>query len=344
MRRTAVVVATGIAAVAISGGPAQAIARGQDAGDGRYPFSAELVMTGIPAAGGGTRDSSCSGSLVAPHWIITAGHCFKDAAGRHVDHPVAARTVAVVGRADLAGSDGTEATVVAVRQSPTHDIALARLDRAVTAVAPVRLATAAPRTGARVRLTGYGLTGSDDGTLPERMQTGEFRVGAVTATRIGMSGIAPHADTSPCEHDSGGPYFTGTGPATLVAVVSRGPACPHTGADTAARVDTARSWILSVIGADLTARVTPPSTAPPPASALAPPASALAPPAAALAAPPAERFTPEPAAVDRRWPGMAGAAGLAGALVLLPLVLRRRKGPAPAGMHRPAAVRSHRRR
>ncbi len=321
MRRAAIVLATGLAAIAATGAPAQAIARGEDAADGRYAFSAELVMTGIPTLDGSTRDSSCSGSLVAPHWIITAGHCFKDAHDRHVSRPVAKTTVAVVGRADLTGDGGTEATVVEVRQSPTHDIALARLDHAVTGVVPVRVATAAPKTGTAVRLTGFGLTGDAGGALPNRMQTGEFRVTSVTGTQIGMSGIAPHADTSPCEHDSGGPYFTGPDTApTLVAVVSRGPDCPHRGADTSARVDTAASWIRSVIGTDLS---TPATRKPAPAT------MSAVPPAAAAAVP------PRPG--GGRWPMAAGVAGAA-AVVLAPLTLRRRRP------RRPSTVRSHRRR
>jgi secreted trypsin-like serine protease len=320
MRRIAIVLAAGLAVIAGSGSPAFAIARGADAADGRYPFSAKLEMTGIPTLDGSTRDSSCSGSLIAPHWIITAGHCFKDARDRHVSRPVAKKTVAIVGRADLSGSGGDEATVVEVHQSPTHDIALAKLDRAITDVAPVRIATSPPRTGSEVRLTGFGFTSGEEGSLPSRMQTGEFRVTSISGVSVGMSGIAPHANTSPCEHDSGGPYFTGPDSRpTLVAVVSRGPDCPHTGADTSARVDTAATWIRSLIRTD---RVTPPTPKPTQGQPSPTPAAALPPPAAA--------------GTGDHWPMAAGVAGAA-AVVLAPLAFRRRR-------RRPSPVRSHRRR
>ena len=53
--------AVALGAVVLGGaGPAHAIAHGQEADDGEYPFSVKLTMTGIPEAGGGRRDSSCS--------------------------------------------------------------------------------------------------------------------------------------------------------------------------------------------------------------------------------------------------------------------------------------------
>ena len=59
------------------------------------------------------------------------------------------------------------------------------------------------------------------------------------------SGARPAGDTSACPHDSGGPYFREgkDGTATLLAVVSTGPLCPHPGADSAARTDQLAGWI-----------------------------------------------------------------------------------------------------
>ncbi|MEU4220033.1 trypsin-like serine protease [Actinoplanes sp. NPDC026623] len=235
-------------AITWGAGPASAIAYGEDVPDGDYPFSVRLAMTGLPAAGGGTRDSSCSGALVAPAWVITAGHCFRDEDGTHVSRTVARRTTATVGRTDLDGGGGHEIEVVEVHQADGADVALARLADPVADVEPLRIATAAPRPGERVRLTGYGRTERTGEENAGRLQTGSFTVGAVGETLTEFSGRAPRRDTSACRHDSGGPYFRErSGGPELVAVVSTGPGCPHPGADLGARTDTLRGWITATV-------------------------------------------------------------------------------------------------
>jgi secreted trypsin-like serine protease len=246
-----VVAALVVSAVAVpwSAQPAGAIAHGADAADGEYRFSVLLIMTGLPAEGGGTRDSSCSGALIAPRWVITAGHCFRDA-GRRVSRTVAERTTAVVGRTDLGDRHGQEVDVVAAYQADGADVALAELGEPVTGVTPIRVATQPPVRGEVLRLTGFGLVIDGGGTAPAtRLQTGQFTVDAIGDALIETSGRAPRPDTSPCPHDSGGPYFRENrdGNVVLAAVVSSGPGCPHTGPDLCARVDNLSDWIAGTI-------------------------------------------------------------------------------------------------
>nr|BFE72639.1 hypothetical protein GCM10020092_059400 [Actinoplanes digitatis] len=138
-----------------------------------------------------------------------------------------------------------------MHQSPTTDVALAKLAGPVTDVTPVVLSSKAPKVGAIVRLAGYGLTeDGDESTLATRLQTGQFEVVSRTRTYLGTTGHAPRANTSPCSHDSGGPYFTqrGDGAAVLVSVVSHGPSCPHSKVDLSGRIDTIRGWITGIAG------------------------------------------------------------------------------------------------
>jgi secreted trypsin-like serine protease len=248
---------------AMAAGPPPAIAGGQDAAPGQYAFAVKLTMTGLPTPDGGTRDSSCTGALVAARWVITAGHCFRNAYNVRVSHPVARVTTATVGRTDLTSTIGHQVNVIAVRQSPTTDIAIAKLAQPITDIVPIQLNRHKPRIGDAIRLAGYGQTvDRDESSLATNLQTGQFAIVSLDAGYIGVQGRAPRRNTSPCLHDSGGPYFTqhNTDPAVLISVVSHGPSCPHTETDQSARVDAIADWITGVIGR--TPRTATPSAAP----------------------------------------------------------------------------------
>jgi secreted trypsin-like serine protease len=252
-------IAAGMGALALVGAgvvatsaPAGAIADGASVSKGRYGFSVKLTMTGIPNADGTTRNSACSGALVAPSWVITAGHCFRDVNGNPVSRPVAALTTATVGRTDTTDTTtGHVVTVVAVKQATNGaDVALAKLASPVTDVTPVGLSSVAPSAGKVVRLTGYGATSDVNPVPSHRLQTGTFTVTAFTTTTVSVTALAPHSDTSACAYDSGGPYFKQSGSLTyLVSVESNGPSCPHTSAETTARTDNLVLWIKSTVGA-----------------------------------------------------------------------------------------------
>jgi secreted trypsin-like serine protease len=249
-----VLVAAGAALFAIAGtGTANAIANGELVPEGQYRFSVRLVMTGIPTATGGKRNSGCSGALIARQWIITAGHCFRDANGVRVERPVADSTMATIGRADTTGTGkGYDLEVVAVRQAPGADVSIAKLQSPVRGIKPLRISDDPPEVGDVLRLTGYGSTTGTNPVQETRLRTGQLSVLTVEDNIIGVEGFAPADDTTPCPYDSGGPFFIEQRwrAPKLVSVVSNGPRCPHTEQESSARVDNLKDWIEEAIDAD----------------------------------------------------------------------------------------------
>ena len=209
-----------------------------------YPFSTKLTMTNIPIPGGTFRDSACSAALIAPQWIITAGHCFHDINGNRVSGPVPYPTTATVGRANLLGTGGYVIDVVEVRQAPRADVALGKLASPITDIAPLPLTSAAPKTGAILRVTGWGATSSVNPVPVTRLQTGQVKIKRVTGSAVLVVGYAPAPNTSACVYDSGAPYFSeGQSGAVLVSIESDGPACPHSQEETTTRIDRIADWI-----------------------------------------------------------------------------------------------------
>ncbi|MDH6465650.1 secreted trypsin-like serine protease [Micromonospora sp. A200] len=250
-RKGLALAALGLSAMVAVPGVANAIANGTPVADGQYQFSTKLTMTNIPRADGSVYDSACSGALIAPQWIITAGHCFHDTAGRKVSGPVPYATTATVGRTDMAATNGHVVDVVEVRQASRHDVALAKLATPITDITPLSISASSPKTGTALRMTGWGATSSVNPTPATHLQTGQFKITRVAGSSAMVVGYAPAADTSACLWDSGAPYFTENtdGTQTLVSVESDGPSCPHSQEETTARVDRIADWIQQTSGA-----------------------------------------------------------------------------------------------
>src|SRR4051812_20263508 len=234
--------------LAVGAGPAGAVADGTPASPGQYPFAVRLAMTGIPRPDGTSYASACSAALIAPAWILTAGHCFHDANRIRLSGPVPYPTTATLNTVDLSRSPGETRAVVAVRQSASADVALAQLDRPVTDVRPVALATGRPSAGQLLTIAGWGAT-SSSGPPSTRLVTGVVRITGVTPGTVLVPGSSPARDTSACPYDSGAPYLRlpAGQPPRLVSVESTGPACPHTQNETTARVDPLVPWIRGIV-------------------------------------------------------------------------------------------------
>ena len=135
-----------------------------------------------------------------------------------------------------------------MQQSSTADMAVAHLVGSTT-VAPLRLSTSRPSKGEIVTLAGWGATSDVNPAPSNQLYWGQMKVSGSTSTTVSVTGYYPSRDTSACLYDSGAPYFlTPAGAAPLlVSTESNGPNCPHTSAETSARVDDQVSWIRTVV-------------------------------------------------------------------------------------------------
>jgi hypothetical protein len=219
---------------------APGVAHGSDVPPGQFGFVTKLAMTKIPRPDGSTYGSYCTGTLIAPAWVLTTGHCFHDANRNRVSGKVPYPTTATLGLVDEATESGVARKVTEVVQAKENDVALAKLDSPVTTVAPLNVNRTAPKVGQQLTLAGWGsLTGTDPKPA-SRLQQGTVAVAKVEPTTLGVRGAAPEITTSACTYDSGAPYFTGT---ELVALEATGPGCPHAGIETTSRADVVAAWI-----------------------------------------------------------------------------------------------------
>lgn len=88
----------------------------------------------------GDAHSACSGALIDPEWVITAGSCYPEISLEPL--PV------TVGREDLNSTgEGQVRGVTEKVRHPDRGILLLKLSSPVIEVAPVKIGTAAPAAG-----------------------------------------------------------------------------------------------------------------------------------------------------------------------------------------------------
>ncbi|MEU3923137.1 trypsin-like serine protease [Streptomyces sp. NPDC029004] len=234
--------------VALCAAPASAVTGGTASADTTYGYTARLNI------GDSTR--GCSGTLIDAEWLLTAASCFVDNPAAGLAVPAGApklKTTAVIGRADLTGTQGAERRVVELVPRTDRDVVLARLNRPVAGVAPIALATSAPTAGEQLTFAGYGRT--KDEWAPLKLHTGTYTVDSAAPTTAAVAG---KDGAAACMGDSGGPVVRViNGTATLAALNSQSYQGGCFGSDTSetrtggvtARVDDLASWVNSKIGA-----------------------------------------------------------------------------------------------
>ncbi|CCB73217.1 MULTISPECIES: S1 family peptidase [Streptomycetaceae] len=192
-----------LTAAAVTAAPADAVS-GPQATDASAASTASLNVGG---------QEGCSGTLVAPQWLLTAASCFADtpSQGYHVQ----AGAPKLKTTATFAGGVQQQVTEVVPRSD--RDVVMARLAAPVTGITPATVATTAPATGDEVQAVGFGRTSSE--WVPGQAHTAPFTVGAVGGTTINLA--AASGGGAICKGDTGGPALrTVDGRAQVVAVHS----------------------------------------------------------------------------------------------------------------------------
>jgi secreted trypsin-like serine protease len=207
------------------------------------------------------RDAMCTGTLIAPDVVITAGHCIET-------DPVEV----VVGSVELAQPGGMAIAVKKAVAYPnwehTFDVGVLVLEHAAPmmprAVASACTANEHLVAGAKVHVVGFGLTTKDGMGTNTRLHQAMIPVvdascmhdpACEPAVAPGGEFTAGGGGVDACFGDSGGPIYIDTahGPA-LIGVVSRGEAVigePCGGGGVYVRADAVVPWIEKVTGRKL---------------------------------------------------------------------------------------------
>ncbi|HEY4243061.1 MAG TPA: trypsin-like serine protease [Kofleriaceae bacterium] len=229
MRSLAAVMLATLAGTAAAAPP---VIGGHDAADGAWPDAVAILF---PDGNGGADVQECTGTLVAPTVVLTAGHCYDTGKGSLPDH-------VLIGTNDLATPSA--GTVIAIQRGIQYPNYSANYD--VTVLVLATPATQAPRAiadgwakwditnGAMVNFVGWGSTDMNGNDYPDQLQeamstitdfdcsinaTNGCSSGAMPAGELGAGGMG--IDT--CPGDSGGPMYLPTSYGTFLAgITSRG--------------------------------------------------------------------------------------------------------------------------
>ncbi len=189
-----------------------------------------------------------SGTLIAPQYVLTAGHCAEgvaDTNGRFFINGQEYKTTKVYLHPSY--------NVNQLGNDAANDIAIFKLDRAVSGVTPSPIYRSAPVVGQMLTLVGFGYGGN--GNTGSDGIYGTKRVGTTPIDSVSSKIISWNFDnnteSNTAPGDSGGPAFVTVGGVRYVAGVTSGgdqenAAIGDHSFDT--RVDAYAAWIDSIVG------------------------------------------------------------------------------------------------
>jgi secreted trypsin-like serine protease len=260
IRRALAVCAVAASLLGAVAAPSSAVVGGHDANPGEFPSVAEITFGPF----------LCTGTLITPDWVLTAGHCSNITAGTvasPISWPPPLIDVRIGG---VSQSDGEHRSVSRVVMHPDYlltsgyDISLLQLSQSST-MAPTQVAGSGARSiwtaGTLETIVGWGVT-EEGGDLPDRLQaarvpvtTDEYCAGAYSDfdPRTMVCAGFPQGGVDTCQGDSGGPMFgkTSAGALRVVGTTSFGEGCARPGKPGVyGRVagDTLRPWIAENTG------------------------------------------------------------------------------------------------
>jgi len=229
-------VAATIAGAALAAGlaaaPAQASISPNIIGGGaasNIPYGAQIYWTNAGSGNG----FECSGTIIAPQWVLTARHC-QNNPGMYV----------LVGSLNL--GQGTRATVDRQVPSPNGDILLVHLTTSINTTYS-RLASSDPATGATNQIYGWGRTLNQSPPSPV-LKTANVQVTGRSTDAYGGRAIASRGINGAAWHgDSGGPEVSGGLQVGVASTAGNSGSNPQ-GVQNYASIAASRSWIRSTTG------------------------------------------------------------------------------------------------